>query len=195
MPLGIRVPTKVPEQRELLIAESYCPECGHELDTGYDCTVCDFQGLAELPAESPAAPVADLQDYPPAMQHIAADVERKLWYLCDADTDKSAAAMAELCQMLTTLVEAGALQGKWTRPEPAGGEVRAVIAFVPDPTETKVMWLRQAATAALVATQQAVEGEESYYSCKVQPYNRADPLPVAAADSPGALALEVHIKL
>ena len=40
-------PVKQKEHRELLIAEDCCPECGGELDTGWECNRCDFDAKSE----------------------------------------------------------------------------------------------------------------------------------------------------
>lgn len=37
-----------PEQREAYIANDRCPECGGDLDTGYECNDCGFDALPEL---------------------------------------------------------------------------------------------------------------------------------------------------
>lgn len=46
-PFGISVPVREKEQRELLIAEDYCPECGGELNTGWECNACGFDAEPE----------------------------------------------------------------------------------------------------------------------------------------------------
>ena len=47
-PFGIQTPTTDKERREFLISEGKCPECGGELDTGWECNDCgrDFQADA-----------------------------------------------------------------------------------------------------------------------------------------------------
>lgn len=42
-----RFPVSVKEHRELLIAEETCPECGGELDTGWECNKCGFDAQPE----------------------------------------------------------------------------------------------------------------------------------------------------
>lgn len=44
---GITFPEKTKERRELLIAENCCPECGGELDTGWECNSCGFDAQPE----------------------------------------------------------------------------------------------------------------------------------------------------
>lgn len=44
---GIVIPTSNKEQRELLVAEDACPECGGELDTGMECNDCGFDAMPE----------------------------------------------------------------------------------------------------------------------------------------------------
>lgn len=48
MPFGIITPAKTKEHREMLIAEDYCPECGGELDTGWECIDCGFDAELEF---------------------------------------------------------------------------------------------------------------------------------------------------
>lgn len=36
-----------PEQREARIADDRCPECGGELDTGWECNDCGFDAMPE----------------------------------------------------------------------------------------------------------------------------------------------------
>lgn len=52
--LGIRIPIpkENKEHRELLIAEDVCPECGGELDTGWECNECGFDAMPELMKET-----------------------------------------------------------------------------------------------------------------------------------------------
>ena len=45
--LGITLPAKTKEHRETLIAEDICPECGEELNIGWECTVCRFDAYDE----------------------------------------------------------------------------------------------------------------------------------------------------
>jgi Zn ribbon nucleic-acid-binding protein len=47
MPFGLTFPVYGRETRELLIAEDYCPECGGELDTGWECNSCGFDAKPE----------------------------------------------------------------------------------------------------------------------------------------------------
>lgn len=35
--------------RVQMIKEDRCPQCGGELDTGWECNDCDFDGMQELP--------------------------------------------------------------------------------------------------------------------------------------------------
>ena len=44
---GIRFPVTHKEQREFIIAEDCCPECGGELDTGFECNRCGFDAMPE----------------------------------------------------------------------------------------------------------------------------------------------------
>ena len=44
---GIPIPATSKEHRELLIAEDRCPECGGELDTGWECNTCSFDAEPE----------------------------------------------------------------------------------------------------------------------------------------------------
>lgn len=44
-----RVPAiTVRQQREAAIEKDQCPECGGELDTGWECNSCGFDALPEL---------------------------------------------------------------------------------------------------------------------------------------------------
>lgn len=54
------------ERRELLIENDVCPECGGELDTGWECNLCGFDALPEqerIPQIDPVvtAAIADLE--------------------------------------------------------------------------------------------------------------------------------------
>lgn len=40
----IRYPVVSRELRELCVENDGCPECGGELDTGWECNDCDFDG-------------------------------------------------------------------------------------------------------------------------------------------------------
>jgi tRNA(Ile2) C34 agmatinyltransferase TiaS len=39
---GIEIPAKEQEHREFLVSQDICPECGGELDTGFECNDCGF---------------------------------------------------------------------------------------------------------------------------------------------------------
>lgn len=43
-----KTPQTSQEHREALILDDYCPECGGELDTGYECIDCGFDAREEL---------------------------------------------------------------------------------------------------------------------------------------------------
>jgi len=47
MPFGITTPASQLEHREILICEDVCPECGGELDTGWQCNSCEFDAHPE----------------------------------------------------------------------------------------------------------------------------------------------------
>ena len=47
---GIQIPATVKEQREFLITQDKCPECGGSLDTGWECNDCAFDALDEAAA-------------------------------------------------------------------------------------------------------------------------------------------------
>ncbi len=44
---GIELPAQSREHRETVIADDRCPECGGELDTGWECNDCGFDAYPE----------------------------------------------------------------------------------------------------------------------------------------------------
>lgn len=41
-------PVASPAVRHNLLTEDMCPDCGNDLDTGWECLDCQFDGLVEL---------------------------------------------------------------------------------------------------------------------------------------------------
>ena len=44
----MRYPVTVPEYREALTEDERCPECGHDLDTGWECINCGYDAQSEV---------------------------------------------------------------------------------------------------------------------------------------------------
>lgn len=56
---GLKVPAfpvQSPAMRLTLIKRDICPQCGSDLDTGWECIECEFDAQPELIAGSPAHP-------------------------------------------------------------------------------------------------------------------------------------------
>jgi tRNA(Ile2) C34 agmatinyltransferase TiaS len=43
----MQYPVKAKEYREACVSNDKCPECGGELDTGYECSNCGYDALEE----------------------------------------------------------------------------------------------------------------------------------------------------
>ena len=45
-------PIKQPELRRAVAHENICPECGGELDTGWECNACNYDAMQEAQSAS-----------------------------------------------------------------------------------------------------------------------------------------------